>query len=486
MLVSIVRANIHFNGVDIIDVEDMTIYEGDIIGIIGKNGAGKSSLLKLISGQLEFASSQIERRADFSYLPQIQETSLPVNDVDNGELLSLLSVPKIEYRNMSGGEKQKTLLSAALSQVGKVLLLDEPTTYLDSESREWLIDYLKYMGATAVLVSHDRELLNCVCNKIWAIENKTIKEYNGDFDDYLNQLEIERKSHQSEYEKYLANKKKLSKAFEDKQRLAKKMARVDDKKRNRAIKPNRLSSSKQKDTVQKSVYRQAKSILNRMDKLKEVMPVEKVRKIVFPRSEMPKIHNHVPIMVYNGKIEKQDKAILRNINFQVPFGKVIGVVGSNGSGKTSFLEYITNRNSEGVEISSKAVFGIYEQYSHVLKSEKDLLSYCQYESNYSIDLIKEILEKLGFDKQQLNEPVNSLSGGEAAKLSLAITFMKPSNIIILDEPTNFLDIFAINGLEELIKEYPGSIITASHDTRFILNVADIVYEIDSGVMIQSK
>ncbi|WP_194185095.1 ATP-binding cassette domain-containing protein [Granulicatella sp. 19428wC4_WM01] len=233
VLFTIIHASISYNDKKLIDINKLSFFERDKIGIVGKNGSGKTSLLKIISGDLVFENSQIDRQnTEFIFLKQSGNNALiQENYQEFDELLSKLQVFKVEFEHMSGGEKQKYLLSKILSSYGKVLLLDEPTTYLDIETKKWLIEYLKRIDTTMLIVSHDRELLDGVCNKIWEIEHEQVNEYHGNFNSFLNQKESEKRKHVTEYEKYISEKDRLLESLKIKQNLASKMSNVTEKKK---------------------------------------------------------------------------------------------------------------------------------------------------------------------------------------------------------------------------------------------------------------
>ncbi|MBF0780637.1 MULTISPECIES: ATP-binding cassette domain-containing protein [unclassified Granulicatella] len=220
--------------------------------------------------------------------------------------------------------------------------------------------------------------------------------------------------------------------------------------------------------------------------MSEIQPFIEEPEVVFPNSTIFDLYKKVPIYITDGMIKINNNIILSDINIQIPLGKVIGIVGKNGSGKTSLLNYIMDRSSEEVIISSKVVFSSYMQFDYDFDSEKSLLQYCQMESEYSLDSIAIILKNLGFTETHLITPVNKLSGGESTKLALALTFIRKSNFIILDEPTNFLDVFAIKGLEKIISSYPGTVLVSSHDRIFMDNIADIIYSLEQGKIFQIK
>lgn len=252
---------------------------------------------------------------------------------------------------------------------------------------------------------------------------------------------------------------------------------MSSKQRGKSIKPDRLSSSKQKDTVQKNLHKSAKAIEKRLDQLESVEATVKDRPIEFPPIEHLEMHNHFPIMGYNIQLQKGNKTLLDGANFQFPLGKTIAIVGPNGVGKSTLLNHIL-ANGEGITLSPKVVFGVYQQLDYQLREETALLTYLLKYTEFEESLIRAILSKLGFEQSQLMTPLSRLSGGEATRVAMAEMFVKPSNVLILDEPTNFIDILTMKALEGFIQAYPGTILVTSHDQDFITNIADHIYRFE--------
>ena len=456
------------------EIDELSAYAGDKIAIIGNNGVGKSTLLKLINNTVQPDEGEVQIDTDFNYLEQIGNPNYVINDSLDFELMSRLSVPDNE--NMSGGEQTKHRIVEMLSNYKMGLLLDEPTTHLDSESIELIIEQLEYYYGTLLFVSHNRHFINKIANKIWEIKDGIIHEYHGNYDDYIMQKELAQKSLESKAEAINNEKERLKKAILKQQQYASDLNDYN-KKTARTHNPGRLGQSKTKDTVQKNAFKKAKSIESRLKQLEDIdLPVEQAS-LKFPMKQSELIYNRFPIIAQDISIRRGDKLLLENTSFQFQFGKTTVITGPNGSGKSTLLhEIMTNPL---IEKSPKLNIKTYEQMDYKLEVDESIISYMLRKSDQQETFIRTILSRLDFKQEELNKSVNNISGGEATRVALALLFLQRSNVIIMDEPTNFIDISTIEGLEEFIKAYQGMIILVSHDTDFIKNVADFIYIIEN-------
>ena len=465
--------DVSFGNKDVLNIEELSAYMNDKIAIIGPNGAGKSTLLKIIAGKFEKFGGSVQSETDFNYFAQIDEVDYEVHDNFNFELLSRLDVP--DNKGLSGGEETKFRLAQALSEYKLGLLLDEPTTHLDQRSVDLLIDELKYYFGTLIFVSHDRHFINSIADKIWEVSEGKVREYAVKYVDYETHKEPERLENERQYQSFNSEKKRLEEAAQKQMEKASKMS--GDKNRKQDIKPDRLSSSKQKDTVQKQAFKAAKSIESRISHLNEVERMDDSKQLKFPLAKTMEIHNKFPIMGQGVTVERGDKVLLDKASFQFPLGHTIAITGNNGSGKSSLLQEIMN-NAEGMDISPKVKMESYRQMDYKMFTDEPVIKYLMKQTEFQEPLVRSILQNLGFSQDEVTKPLHNLSGGEATRVSLALMFVKPSNVIILDEPTNFIDLNTIKALETFIGAYQGTILVTSHDKYFVERIADSVYRID--------
>lgn len=472
---------VEIKGEIILDIPELSVYKNERIAIIGNNGQGKTTLLNLIAGKLN-ANYTIERHIDFKYFEQI-EKSIKDHEIFDFKLAAEFNIPENNKSQLSGGEKQKLRLISSLSDYKEGLLLDEPTTHLDNKGIKKLVDELNFYYGTLIVVSHNRDFINQIADKIWEISDGKITEYIGNYDDYKVQKNLHIQTQMNNFEKYHKQKRQLEHSLAEKRKQAENHSKNVNKSKKLQIKPSRLVNTKQKDTVQKNLHKSAKAVESRIKKLNFVESSKVEKLIVFPAITKLELNNKFPIRGDHIVIKRGNTTLLNNVNFQFPLGKKVALTGPNGSGKTTLLNYI-NENNLGVTISQKAKINMYGQMDYKLIEDVSLLEYVQKQSEFEQQFIISILMKLGFSIIDLKKKVNVLSGGEATRLVLALTFLKPSNILLLDEPTNFIDLNTILALENLIKVYPGTVIFTSHDRFFIEKVATSHYEIKNKKLIQ--
>lgn len=474
--------SVAFGNKDIFDIANLQAYINDRIAIVGRNGSGKSTLLKIIAGEFTEYAGEVQRETEFNYLSQMGSSDQNIGGTLDFEMLSRMNVP--DNDNLSGGEETKYRLVQTLSDYKTGLLLDEPTTHLDYESIEYLIEELKYYYGTLIFVSHDRHFINSLATKIWEVSDGNVTEYNGNYDDYEEAKNKEKLTLEREHENILKEKERLNKAISKQKEKAEKMT-APGKNKSGDIKPDRLSSSKQKDTVQKQAFKAAKAMESRMEQLQETeRPIHEAA-LEFPMSKAMELHNKFPIMGQDVTVERGGNILLDKVSFQFPQGETIAITGRNGSGKSSLLTDIIE-GENNFDISPKVVIEQYNQMDYKLFGGESAVQFLKRHSEMNESLIRSMLVNLGFSPDEVMKPVNKLSGGEATRVSLALMFVKPSNVIILDEPTNFIDLITIEALEKFIKAYQGTIILTSHDRQFVSRTADRVYKIEDMKLHQTK
>ena len=426
-----------------LNIGHLYAYQFEKIALIGGNGTGKTTLLNMIAQKTKPESGTVETVGEIQYFEQLNmDVENDFNTLD-GSLMSELHIPMHTTDSMSGGEKAKYKLANVISNYSPILLLDEPTNHLDKIGKDYLKNILKYYYGTLIIVSHDRALIDQIADTIWDIqEDGTIRVFQA------------------------------SKA---KRNQAQQMAQASSKQKNKSIAPDRLSASKQKGTVEKAAQKQAKHIEKRMEHLEEVEKPQSYHEFNFPQNKIYDIHNNYPIIAQNLTLVKGSQKLLTQVRFQIPYGKNIALVGANGVGKTTLLEAIYHQ-IEGIDCSPKVQMAYYRQLAYEDMRDVSLLQYLMDETDSSESFSRAILNNLGLN-EALDRSCNVLSGGERTKLSLAVLFSTKANMLILDEPTNFLDIKTLEALEMFMNKYPGIILFTSHDTRFVKHVSDKKWEL---------
>ncbi|GAA0307274.1 pleuromutilin/lincosamide/streptogramin A transport system ATP-binding/permease protein [Gracilibacillus halotolerans] len=443
------------------------IHHGDRIGLIGKNGTGKSTLINVLIGNIPIEKGEITRSGIIEYVPQLKE----------------------QDAEKSGGEVTQQYIQRAFAKQAGLLIADEPTTHLDTNHIEWVEDTLKSWNGAYLIVSHDRAFLDATCNQIWEISDGKLHFYRGNYSSYKHQKESKEKQHQENYEKYLAKKKQLERALE-----------LRDQKAARATKkPKKTSNSEAKiigakpyfAKKQKKLHQTASALETRLDKLEKVAkPMEqKPLKMELPYEE--KMANRTIIRLNNVMGKIGDKLLWENASFEVKTGEKIAITGPNGSGKTTLIRSILSRQ-DGITISDSCRIGYFKQDLSQLDSNLSILENVLATSNQTETLVRTVLARLYFRGEDVHKKISVLSGGEQVKVALAKIFVSNVNTLIFDEPTNFLDIDAVEALEQLLQEYEGTILFVSHDRRFVEQVASRVIEMkdkmlhDSDTMIEHK
>lgn len=459
----------------LLDIPQLRVHQFDRIGIVGKNGAGKSTLLKLMGGQVKPEKGKAQQFSDFAYFDQL--TSPAGSEIDY-DLKGKLSIPQTDIEKFSGGEQTRLKLAQIFSNYHEGLLIDEPTTHLDAEGTQFFIEELMYYYGALVLISHDRYVLDQLVEKIWEVEDGMVTEYTGNYSDYARQKELEKKQQQEQHEKYIKEKTRLTRAAEEKMKKADKITQSNGRIKDTKAKANRMFETKSKGTSQKSVQRAAKALEQRVEQLEEVEEPKEEQIIRFHQSKALGLHNKFPIMADRLNLKAGDKTLLEESSFQFPLGKTIAIMGKNGSGKTTLLRHILSKR-EGVTISPKAVIGFYKQMDYQFTKDETVLGYMKDRSDHHESKIRSVLHAMNFTGNDLKKEVRYLSGGEAIRLVLCQLFLGRYNVLILDEPTNFLDIYCIEALERFLKGYEGTVLLVSHDRTFVNRVADHTYVIEN-------
>ncbi|WP_047985070.1 Msr family ABC-F type ribosomal protection protein [Ornithinibacillus californiensis] len=459
---------------EILKIDRLAVHQFDRIGIVGRNGAGKSTLLKLLAGKRQPTVGRISRLVEPSYFDQLAKYN-ETSEAD-GALTSKLGVSQVT-NHPSGGEETRLKLAQLFTTYREAILMDEPTTHLDKTGKDFLVNQLTYYYGALVIVSHDRSLLDDLVTTIWEVVDGKVTVYKGNYSAYAATKQVEVEQKRLAYDSYVKEKERLEKAATEKMAKAQKILASSKAKQKGKEKPSRLGKTKSKGTSQKGMHRVAKSIEQRIQNLPEVTPIKNEGKITFLQSDTVALHNKFPIMADNLTIEVPQCILLEQVSFQMPLGKKIAITGPNGAGKSTLLHYLIT-GKEGLTLSPKAKIGSFLQKSYRFETDETVLSFLRNRTDQNEGVLRSVLNRMQFAGTDLQKEVCSLSGGEAVRLQLCLLFLGKYNILILDEPTNFLDIDALEALEQFIEGYKGTIIIVSHDKTFINEVSDIEYEID--------
>ncbi|MBT2289169.1 Msr family ABC-F type ribosomal protection protein [Paenibacillus albidus] len=483
LLIKAKGIHVEYTGRDVLDIDDLELYDYDRIGLVGANGAGKSTLLKVLLGETPLTEGKIVREGNFTYIPQLDDVS--IEEVQAHALMGKLRIDKVDERIMSGGEETRLKIAHALSGAAHGIFADEPTSHLDRDGLDFLISQLKYYSGALLIISHDRYFLDQTVDKIWELKEGKITEYWGGYSEYLAQKEEERQSQAAQYKQFIAERDRLEKSIHEKQNQARKM----DQKAKGASRKNssdsggRLSHQKTIGSKQKKLYNAAKNMEHRIEALGDVTPPEVIRSVQFRQNKALELHNPFPVTGKEICKKFGDKVIFEQASFQFPLRAKIAVTGVNGTGKTTLFKMILDRE-DGIFLSPKAEIGYFAQDGYKFQRNQGVMEFMLENCDYQVSEIRAVLASMGFAQHDVRKELSALSGGEIIKLQLAKILLGRYNILLMDEPSNFLDLPALEALENLMKSYTGTIIFISHDVRLLENVADTVYQIEDKKIIR--
>lgn len=477
---------VEYTGRDILDIHELELYDYDRIGLVGANGTGKSTLLKVLLGELTPSGCKISRIGQFTYIPQLDQVA--IKEIKDHALMGRLGVKELQGQGISGGEETRLKIAQALSDQVHGIIADEPTSHLDREGIDFLISQFKYYSGALLIISHDRYFLDEVVDKIWELKDGKITEYWGNYSDYLQQKEHELQTQAAKYQQFLSERERLEKAVEEKRRQAQKIDQKEkgSKKKNSTNSSGRLGHQKPTGSKQKKLHNAAKSMEHRITALGDVEAPEKNTTISFRQSKAIELHNPYPIMGKEITKSLGNRKLFDNASFNIPLGAKVALTGGNGTGKTTLIKMILE-HEQSLTISPKAKMGYFAQNSYKCNKDQVIIDFMMEECDYNISEIRSVLASMGFKQTDISKNLSVLSGGEIIKLQLSKMLLGRFNILLMDEPSNFLDIQSLEALEMLMKEYAGTIVFISHDKRLLDNVADIVYEIkDKQINILTK
>lgn len=449
-------------------LEDLScsVDEGDKIGIIGINGTGKSTLLRIIAGEEEADEGKIifSNGLTVGWLgqnPEFDEDSSILKYVCEGKKIeedygyesdakAMLTVLELEQfdekiKNLSGGQKKRAALCKVLLQKPDILILDEPTNHLDNKMSDWLENYLRSFRGVLLMVTHDRYFLDKVTNHIWEVDGGKIYYYDENYSGYL-----ERKAEREE--RQLASERKRQSILRNEVKWVMRGARA--------------RSTKQK------------ARLERFEQLK-AMDSPKTAKQVEMGSVGTRLGKKT-IEVYDISKAYGDKVLFEHFSYIFKRFERIGFVGHNGCGKSTLMKILSNLesvDSGSIEWGETIRIGYFAQECEIMDERQRVIDYIKDAAEYvrtSEGLVSasKMLERFLFSSDMQYTPIAKISGGERRRLYLLKVLMQSPNVLILDEPTNDLDIATLRVLEEFLDEFAGIVITVSHDRYFLDRTVD--------------
>lgn len=472
----------------------LSLQKGDKVGLVGQNGGGKTTLLKILAGTLTPASGSVATRSPLYYLPQL-EFSLTESKKTVHELLlekgafwlpvkaSLRKLFNMEYltlertlHTLSGGELSKLLIAMADTIRPEILLLDEPTNHLDIEGMETLKKYLEKFSGAYIVVSHDPVFLDRVAGSIWELENGKLSKYGGNYTAYASQKELMEDARERKAEALKKNARKIRHAKEAIQTRSGRATR-EDKKWKAGVSRDKFATGFFQNRSEKNAGKARERLLH---------AEEENRKSIseLGRPRMRRSHPDLKIGSDRGRrslvrlslcslsigVEK----LLEGIDLRVAFGDRIVLAGGNGTGKSSLVKAIAKTGTSAV-LSGEAWYGkdvrtVYiDQKYGIIDARLSVIENMR-AANPELGEAK-IRAELGrfllSGESEIGKSAGELSGGETARLSLAMATAQPIDLLILDEPTNNLDRETVDTIADALADFPGAIIVISHNLRFL-------------------
>ncbi|CAG9614225.1 Energy-dependent translational throttle protein EttA [Bacillus rhizoplanae] len=490
-----------FNGLS------FSIAEGQRAGIIGVNGTGKSTLLKIIAGveipdtgemthtrgyTISYLSQQPDFKENLTVLEQVfhgdtplirllreyEQTLLnleknPTNEkaqealfavqqrmdamnaweanANAKSLLTKLGITDFSAAvgNLSGGQKKRVAMAQCFIQTPDLLILDEPTNHLDHETVEWLEEYLSRYTGSVLLVTHDRYFLNRVTNRIFELDNGKLYSYEGNYGAFLE-----------------------AKALREEQEIA-------------------------QETKRQNLYRRELAWIRRGAKARSTKQKARIQRFEeLQKKEGPTAKQNVDIALGGSRLGKKvlelkdvtktfgNKTVLHNFQYIVKPGDRIGIIGANGSGKSSLLNMLAGKitpDSGEIEVGQTVKIAYYTQENEDMNLNQRMIEYIKeaaeviHTTDGKTISASQMLERFLFEPHTHGTPLNKLSGGERRRLYLLRILMGEPNVLLLDEPTNDLDTQTLTVLEDYLEEFPGVVITVSHDRYFLDKIAEELF-----------
>jgi ATP-binding cassette subfamily F protein uup len=509
VLLSLKNVSLNLGRTALLDKANLTLDAGERLCLMGRNGAGKSTLLKVIAGEVKVDGGEIQQEQGLkvTQLPQdvpknldgtvydvvadglgevghliakyhhlIAEGAEDLNELSRVQsalesqdgwalesrveaMLSRLKLDgEVAFSSLSGGVKRRALLGRALVAEPDLLLLDEPTNHLDIESIRWLEDFLLDWHGTLLFITHDRAFVRRLATRIVEIDRGNLQSWSGNYDEYLKQksdaLHAEEKQN-AVFDKRLAEEEVWIRQG-IKARRTRDMGRVQ-----------RLLAMREQYAQRRNVPGEAKLVLQEADRSGRL--VADLEHASFSRPS-----------------ETGPRQIIRNLSTTILRGDKVGIIGPNGAGKTTLLNLLLGKlppDSGKVKLGTKQQIAYFDQLRAQLNDDQPVFEAIGdgrefVEIDGARKHVMSYLQEFLFTPDRARSPVRALSGGERSRLLLARLFSVPSNIIVLDEPTNDLDVETLDLLEELLIDYAGTVLLVSHDREFLDNVVtrSLVFE----------
>ncbi len=478
MLLSAEHISINFGSRQLLEDVNFYLNEGDKTGIIGINGTGKSTFLKVLAGAIEADEGRISRNPNVqvSYLPQnpVMDDNATVleqmflhfpaefrklNEYEAKSMLNKLGITDHSQKvgTLSGGQRKRVALATALIHPADVLMLDEPTNHLDAEMTAWLEDWLRRFKGGLVMVTHDRYFLERVVNHITELSRGKLYHY------------------EANYSKYLELKEQRAEMAEASERKRQSILRVE---REWIMRGCKARTTKSKERIQRYEALLNQDAPETDDTVQMAAASSRLGKKIIELKDVSKSFDGRPIVnhfSYN---------LLRNDR--------IGIVGRNGAGKSTLLHLVAGElapDSGTVDIGTTVKIGHFSQEGRELDLNQRVYDFIhdiadEVRTDEGTFTANQMMERFMFPGNLQSVPIGRLSGGERRRLYLLSVLMEAPNVLLLDEPTNDLDVMTLSILEDYLQGFPGPILVVSHDRFFLDKLAESVFEVRDGEILR--
>lgn len=483
----------------------LTVKKGDKTAIVGINGAGKSTLLKILNGKIALEEGEVIINCKTYYVPQIDltvnEENLSIYEYianyyeewweipsETERLFNLTIDTDALVKTLSGGELMKLNLTIALKHNPDVLILDEPTNHLDVKSINSLINFIKSPNGekyTYLMVSHDVFFMNSVINKIWELDKQTITTYGGSYDFYIEQKELQVRGLKRQFE---VAKSQLEKAKEQEQKEIQRQAKKANEAKRAFIKGSidktefsegKNASGSSERTINLQIERLKEEA---EEKLEEFETEERRLAFINFKNTQENIGKKI-FEIIEGTLKVENKTLIKDLNLKISYGDRVVIAGDNASGKTSLIKSLLVKGAnfkdnqkiklDGEVIISQNMNWVYiDQNYSLIKPDMDLVeNLMNYNASVTEDIAKEQLGKFKFKtKAELAKKGKNLSGGEMVRLVMAMITSNPVDLLIMDEPTNNLDVATVEVLVKSLNIFRGGLIVISHNIDFLSKI----------------
>ena len=471
MLLSAEHLSINFGSRQLLDDVNFYLNDGDKTGIIGINGTGKSTFLKVLAGAVEPDQGKISRNPNVqvSYLSQnpimdddatvLEQVFLhfpsefrDLNEYEAKSMLNQLGITDHSQKvgTLSGGQRKRVALAAALIHPADVLILDEPTNHLDSEMTAWLEDRLRKFRGGLVMVTHDRYFLERVVNHITELSRGKLYHY------------------EANYSKYLELKEQRAEMAEASERKRQSILRVE---REWIMRGCKARSTKSKERIARYEDLLQQDAPEKDETIQMAAASSRLGRKIIEAEQVSKSFDGRPI--------------IRDFSYNLLRRDRIGIVGHNGAGKSTLLHLISGElqpDSGRVEMGATVKIGHFSQEGRELDLDQRVYDFIhsvaeETKTDEGTFTAKQMMERFLFPRDLQSVPIGRLSGGERRRLYLLSVLMEAPNVLLLDEPTNDLDIMTLSILEDYLQSFPGPILTVSHDRFFLDKMADSIFEV---------